>query len=236
MNSNLSSCSHPLKVTVDSHINCALCNAFISYIDGKIAIKDPALGGLHQTFPQTILQRLLAERKVLPMGNTMAESYFKDRHLLVDWLNLMRAKLGISESTFHVAVRYMDYILAQKDYHQSKYQLIALSCLAIAAKYDELDQNIPFPEDFTRLSKLPFRSIVLADCEMLLLKILDWQLKVSTTYEIVHCLLSQGVLFDDDTFIWEEETAESIFPGEKHAALLTRIVKYFVANSIRSII
>jgi len=222
-----SQCSHSQKITSESQISCALCNCFISSNDGTCAIKDTSLGGLHQTYPHGIFTRLLDERKVLPKDGIMAYSYMSVRTLLIDWLNIMKTRLGLSESTFHIAIRYMDFVLAQKDYHQSKYQLIALSCLTIAAKYDELDRKIPFPEDFSRLGRLPFRTIVLTECEMLLLKILDWQLKVSTTYDMVHCLLSQGVLFDDDMLSNGEK------PSLKHAAYLTKIAKHFVSDSVR---
>lgn len=225
-------CDHRRTITAENHVNCALCNAFASHSDGHFALKDSSLGGMHQTFPQAIFQRLLAERRVLALskGTQLSTSYMKVRKLLVDWLRGMRAKLGLSEGVLHVAVKYMDYILAQKDYHSSKYQLIALCCLTIAAKYDELDRNIPFPEDFTRQAKLPFRTAVLTECEMLLLKILDWQLKVATVYEVALCLLSQGVLFDDDLIV---ERGHKIPPREEHAALLTKTVKYMVSNSLR---
>ena len=230
MDSRKCTCEHKTKLTADERINCAMCNAFISRIDGHAAIKDQSLGGMHQIFPQMMFQRLLTERSVLKhsLQLYMSGTYDKVRTLLVDWLELMRGKLGLSESVLHLAVKYMDYILLQKEYSNSKYQLIALCCLAIAAKYDELDRNIPFPEDFTRLAKLPFRTFVLAECEMLLLKVLDWQLKVSTPYEVSHCLLSQGVLFDDDTI-----ENKGLAPQEAHAILLTRIVKHLVLDTLR---
>lgn len=229
MNSNICSCNHSVKVVSGSRLNCASCNVFISSLDGKPAIKDPSLEGLHQTYPAIIFSSLLAESNVLPSKQKIPSLYLSYRTLLVDWLKIMKKKLCLSDGTFHIAVKYMDYILSQKEYHQSKYQLIALSCLVLAAKYEELDMNIPFPEDFARIAKLPFHNFVIAQCEMLILEILNWKLKVSTTYSITHCLLSQGVLFDTDRI-----SQGRSLPRQEHAALLTRVVESFVDHCIGS--
>ncbi len=233
MNTNDCTCTHGQRVTADKHTNCALCNAFVSASDGHVAIKDSALGGMHQTFPHMVFQRLLEERTVLRLekDQPLEPAYDRIRGMLVDWLSTMQEKLGLSERVLHVAVKYMDYILAHKDYPNSKYQLISLCSLMIAAKYDELDRNIPFPEDFTRQAKLPFRTNVLAECEMLLLKVLDWKLKVATGYEVVHCLLAQGVLFDDDRLIGSD-----IPPKEEHARLLTHVAEFLILSTLRGIL
>lgn len=226
MNSNSSLCSHTTKVSSGSRLNCALCNAFISVLDGKAAIKDPHLGGLHQIFPATIFDRLLAESNVLPVNKRMPRLYLEHRGLLVDWLKIMKSRFRLSDNTFHIAIKYMDHILSLKEYHQSKYQLIALTCLILASKYDELDVNIPFPEDFARIAKLPFHNYVIAQCEMLVLDILNWKLKVSTTYSIGNCLLSQGVLFDNDNI--------DDAPKIERAALITKVVEFLIEHSLRS--
>eukprot|EP00826_Nyctotherus_ovalis_P063528 TRINITY_DN9318_c0_g6_i1.p1 TRINITY_DN9318_c0_g6~~TRINITY_DN9318_c0_g6_i1.p1 ORF type:complete len:288 (+),score=86.75 TRINITY_DN9318_c0_g6_i1:192-1055(+) len=228
MNLNIGSCNHTARVSSGSRLNCASCNAFISILDGKAAIKDPRLGGLHQTFPTAIFDRLLKETNVLPPSKKIPKSYLRYRLLLIDWLKITKSRLRLSDCTFHIAVKYMDYILSSKEYHQSKYQLIALTCLILAAKYDELDIKIPFPEDFSRIAKLPFHNYVIAQCEMLLLNILDWKLKIATAYTVTRCLLSQGVLFDTD------KLPTSITPRQEHAVLLTRAVDFLVEHSLRS--
>jgi hypothetical protein len=198
-------------------------------LDGKAAIKDPHLGGLHQTFPATVYDRLLAESNILPMGKKIPKSYLRYRVLLINWLKIMKSRFRLADSTFHIAVKYMDFVLSQKEYHHSKYQLIALTCLILAAKYDELDMNIPFPEDFARIAKLPFHNYVIAQCEMLILDLLNWKLKVSTSYSIGHCLLAQGVLFDADRI-----SKEKLPPKPEHAALITKVADFLIEHSIRS--
>lgn len=229
MNSNI--CSHPTKVTTQSRVNCGLCNVFISSLDNKAAIKDPTLEGLHQIYPSIIYTNLLADSCILSLKLPIPSSYLRLRRMLIDWLKIIKDRFRLSNSTFHIAIRYMDFILSQKEYHESKFQLIALSSLIIAAKYDELDINIPFPEDFTRIAKLPFHNYVIAQCEMLLLEILKWKLKIATSYNIAYCLLSQGILFDTDKMI-----KNNMQPKEEHAMLLTRMVGSLLDDSIRSIL
>lgn len=228
MNSKV--CSHNAKVNTGSRVNCALCNVFISAVDGKPAIKDPTLGGLHQTYPATIYNNLLSDSTVLTLKRPIPPLYVSFRLMLIDWIKTLKNRFRLSDSTFHIAIKYMDYILSQKEYHNSKYQLIGLSCLILAAKYDELDMNIPFPEDFARIARLPYRNYVIPQCETLLLEMLDWNLKISTVYSIGRCLLSQGVLFDDDRL-----DKQHTVPNEEYARLLTKMVESLIDSSIRGI-
>ena len=228
-NSQGRGCEHSTQVALGNHKNCATCNAFISTSDGQAAIKDSSLGGMHTTYPAMILQRLCAETAVLSLdpARPISGAYASIRRMLVDWLGQVGRRLRLSERVLHLAVLYMDYILGQKDYAHSKYQLIGLSCLAIAAKFEELDRKIPYPEDYARVAKLAFRAPILKECEILLLKVLDWKLKVATAYDVVHCLLAQGVLFVDDLI-------HTQVPREADAILLTAIAKFLVLDSLRS--
>lgn len=80
------------------------------------------------------------------------------------------------------------------------YQL-AISCLQIAAKYDELDCTIPFTNDFMRIAsskQVTVKIEAMRDCEKQVLHLLDWHLKVTTTFAVVELLLCQGVLHSTD--------------------------------------
>ena len=92
----------------------------------------------------------------------------------------------------------MDYMLSKFPLISRLYQIVALTCLIIAAKYDELDRNIPRLSDFLRASEISATKEAVMECEMSLLDRMGWNLKIVTPIVFVHLLLSQGVVFGSD--------------------------------------
>lgn len=106
-----------------------------------------------------------------------------------------------SNTTVHIAVAYMDYVMSKHDSSIESHYLIAITCLVLAAKYDELDKNIPPVQDYIKAaySKLPCTNIEsVKECEVMCLKILDWNLRIVTPLNFIEILLTQGVLFSED--------------------------------------
>jgi len=107
--------------------------------------------------------------------------------------------LNISTLTIHISVFYLDYCLSKIDLDTKLHKIVALTCLIIAAKYDELDRNIPINEDFIKASGLDVQKQTIIDCEMHLLEVLNWNLRVVTPIIFAQLLLTQGIFFTSDT-------------------------------------
>ena len=101
-------------------------------------------------------------------------------------------------STVHIGVFYTDYVLSKFEPNSKLYPLFALTCLIIAAKYDELDQNIPPYDAFIRASGMNVPRQTITEFEMKLLGQLDWSLRVVTPGTFVQLFLTQGVIFTTD--------------------------------------
>ena len=100
--------------------------------------------------------------------------------MLVQQILGLTKTLSISLITAHIAIHYMDYVLSKIDFQLQMQSNIALTCLIIAAKYDELDCNIPSCEKFIKASKFNVSKENIHKCELQLLTILDWNLRVVT--------------------------------------------------------
>ena len=92
----------------------------------------------------------------------------------------------------------MDYILGKKDVDSQSYETFALTCLIIAAKYDELDRNIPSDDEFICACSSSITKQAVIECEMKCLLYLDWNLRVVTSIVFINLFLSQGALFTTD--------------------------------------
>lgn len=103
---------------------------------------------------------------------------------MVIFLRETGERLMLSNTTIHIAVAYTDYLLSKQEiFSNQKYYLIALISLMLAAKYDELDKNIPPIQDYIRAANSKIDNLTveeIKDCEVLCLKILDWNLKIVT--------------------------------------------------------
>jgi len=52
--------------------------------------------------------------------------------------------------TFHAATVLLDRVLQQVCTHKSRLQLVAMSCLLVAAKYEEAEEDAPTPRQLCR--------------------------------------------------------------------------------------
>lgn len=119
----------------------------------------------------------------------------------MDFVKEAGNKLSLSITTIHIAIAYMDYVLSKEDILKSNYYLIAITCLVLAAKYDELDMNIPPLQDFKRVSTSKAfisRTDEIKECEKLVLRILNWNLRIITPIVFLEVLLTQGVMHSTD--------------------------------------
>lgn len=139
-----------------------------------------------------------------------------------------------SQLTIHLAVNYLDrFLVAKNKIHKDatsaniKSKLFkvhsldsyAMTCLLLASKFDEIDDNIPLISEFTRAhalvrdnlekeytgssrkhrSNLTYNDI--SKCEINLLNILGWNLNTLTPLHFVLNYVYQGVVFSNDTLV-----------------------------------
>ena len=86
----------------------------------------------HATFSQLLSQASL----------TKDTPFLSKRKSLVDWLFEVGDKLEQRTLTIHQAVRYLDIVLHNQP-GRARTDTLAVTCLFIASKFDELDDKIP---------------------------------------------------------------------------------------------
>jgi cyclin B len=60
------------------------------------------------------------------------------RQILVDWLVEVHLKFKMKDETLYICVNLLDRYLSQTLVQRSKLQLVGITCLMIAAKYEEI--------------------------------------------------------------------------------------------------
>ena len=144
------------------------------------------------------------------MVNNIAKTYMKIKRAVaqsssnnVNSINQWSQKQNYS-SPIHLAISYLDIILRDKNIEKSKIKELAIGCLAIAAKFDEYDDDLPLSEEFIINGNLHISIDQFIKTEKLLLnEYLHWDLNIKTTYSYVEMLLAIGIVFIDDSVTYK---------------------------------
>ncbi|CAI2363042.1 unnamed protein product [Moneuplotes crassus] len=125
---------------------------------------------------------LLQDEKVSPlMSDTLRSDpeVSKMRKYLIEFVLQIGDRLSQRTLTMQIAVNYLDRLfeighleLIKKDKH-----LWAVTALLLASKYDELDQNIPYIQEFGKVSsRAKYTYEEVTKCEAKFLDLLKWDL------------------------------------------------------------
>lgn len=68
------------------------------------------------------------------------------RKILIDWLVDVHLKYNMKQDTLFLAINFIDRFCARRQVLRSEYQLVGVSCMLLAAKYEEIYP--PYVETF----------------------------------------------------------------------------------------
>lgn len=128
-------------------------------------------------------------------------SYLPYRRYLVDWMSDVGEQCRLHNTTIHVSVLLLDKIFRTTEIPRSKWQLLATSCISIAAKYEEAEEHCPHIPELLRLTKLStagYTSLTFREGELEVLRHLGWRLRAVPPLHAVGYFLSKGSCFVDD--------------------------------------
>lgn len=104
------------------------------------------------------------------------------RGILIDWLLDLHLKFKMFPETIFTIVTIIDRYLSKRMVSKSKLQLVGIAALYIAAKYEETYQ-VPEIRDLVHLSAKAFTKEQILEMEADIIKQLDFDLIVDSTYK-----------------------------------------------------
>ncbi|PON67557.1 Cyclin [Parasponia andersonii] len=102
------------------------------------------------------------------------------RAILVDWLVEVHTKFELSPETFYLTINIIDRFLAVKTISRRELQLVGISAMLTASKYEEI--WAPEVNDFVCLSDRAYTHEQILRMEKIILGKLEWTLTVPTPY------------------------------------------------------
>uniref|UniRef100_F6QH53 Cyclin B5 n=1 Tax=Xenopus tropicalis TaxID=8364 RepID=F6QH53_XENTR len=122
----------------------------------------------------TYLRQLEVQQAVRPRYLHGMEVNERMRAILVDWLIQVHLKFQLLQETLYMAIAIMDRFLQGQPISRSKLQLVGVTSLFIASKYEEM--YYPEISDFVYITDNTYSKAQIREMEMMILKELNFDL------------------------------------------------------------
>lgn len=149
------------------------------------------------------------EIKIRDYMATQPELNQKMRSILIDWLIEVHQKFELLPETLYLTVNIVDRFLAAKSVPRRELQLVGISAMLMASKYEEI--WAPEVNDFVCISDRAYTQEQILKMEKTILGHLGWTLTVATPYvflvrfikasiadrdmeQLTHCLCELGMM------------------------------------------
>ncbi|KAJ0405409.1 hypothetical protein ATCC90586_009448 [Pythium insidiosum] len=144
--------------------------------------------------------------------------YLRYRRVLVDWMCEVGEEMQIRKGTVHTAIAYLERVLSMGPLPpKDRFQLLALSCLLIAAKYLGPEEEVPPMAEFWEFGNRCYTIEEIHKMEMDTLNKLGWSLTALSPIHFVRFYLSQPVLFTNDEIQGTDMVEEALEYYRKYA-------------------
>ena len=191
-------CWHPLssRFKVSEYISlCFNCSSLIIKDQSKneiSTIKPPQ----YSVLQENAIPIFLSEPDRNPYNFINKRDYLKIRPLIIKKMKSFCANLKLSKKTFFLALDYLDHICSKMvSYKISDLTQISQFCLILATKYQENREKAIEVKNYVGAAQNNF-----VKDELFLVQLLDYDLHVFTSYDILMDILHCGFLFNGEQF------------------------------------
>ena len=125
----------------------------------------------------------------------------KMRIILIDWLIEVHLKFKLLPETLFLTINFIDRYLQKNQTQRDKLQLIAVSCLLIACKYEEIYP--PEISSFVYITDNAYKKEDILNYELKILSTLDYDLTYPTPLRFLEILIIKLGLTKDEIFFYK---------------------------------
>ncbi|KAG8240445.1 hypothetical protein J437_LFUL003159, partial [Ladona fulva] len=109
------------------------------------------------------------------------------RPVLISWVCKVAEELKLRNCTFHLAVYVLDIFMDNHEIATPQLKLLAIVCLLLAAKFEELDSNVPKISSLQSKLESNYEATDFITIEIVILNFLDWNLAYPTVAHFIEC-------------------------------------------------
>jgi len=153
-----------------------------------VAIRDPQLCHHYTKEIYTYLRHLELEHRVSPhFMQSQRDINATMRGILIDWLVEVAEEYRLEAETLYLAVNYIDRFLSHVPVNRSKLQLVGVTCMLVASKYEEI--HPPAVDEFVYISDNTYKREEILHMEGMVLNRLNFELSVATSKVFINRFL-----------------------------------------------
>ncbi|KAK1438258.1 hypothetical protein QVD17_04064 [Tagetes erecta] len=151
-----------------------------SIIDIDSKHKDPQMCSLYaaEVYANLRAAELKWTHSIDYMKTVQLEITQEMRGILIDWLVEVCEEYGLASETFYLTVALIDIYLSKKCVGKRRLQLLGITCMLIASKYEEI--CAPRVEEFCLITDSTYTRADVLEMEHQILDVLSFQLSVPT--------------------------------------------------------
>lgn len=139
-----------------------------------------------------VLRRNEVAKAVEPYMHRQVEISPAMRAILMDWLVEVSDEYHLQQETLHLAVGYVDRFLSQSVIERALLQLVGVTALFIAAKFEELEP--PPIDDFVDVTANTYTRDQIIALEAIMLSSLHYDLVLTTSQPFIHYIAQAASL------------------------------------------
>jgi hypothetical protein len=149
---------------------------------------------------------------------TFGDTYIKYRKVVAEWMVDVCDYFKLHATTTHAAIAYLDRLQPNEKFSRFEWQMLAISCILIASKYNECEDHVP---DLTTLEDITQQAIsneTLLNYELWALKRMGWKLNARTPIAFLSCYMvyKNGLIKDDDVVLASTSSGTGETIEEQH--------------------
>lgn len=114
------------------------------------------------------------------------------RAILIDWLVEVAEEYALKSQTLYLATHYIDYFLSRFQVSRSQLQLVGITCMLCATKYEEIDP--PSIDDFVHISDMTYSPPQVRNMEVIFLNTVRFSLTHVTPVQFAELFFVMGRL------------------------------------------
>jgi len=147
------------------------------------------------------------------------------RRYLVDWLATVWEKYTLCQPARHLTVALLDFFMDRLDIESKQLHLVAIGCLLIACKFEEIDVKIPRASDLNNLIAPPgYTNLEYLQVELTILDFFKWKIGILTPAHFTEYYMMYGLSEAD----MHHDSIVSSDYIEKTWTYLKKYVNYFL--------
>ena len=155
--------------------------------------------------------------------SSFGPTYLKYRKVVGEWMVDVCEYFTLHPTTTHAAISYLDRLQPHEKFSRFEWQMIAISCILIASKYNECEDHVPDLATLEDITQQPISNETVLQYELWALKRMGWKLNARAPICFLCSFLVKGVIFDTDILIRAD--CSSVDVGQAGPTLVAELDK-----------